>query len=389
MIYELREELAYPLVILFRSTMEQQKLPKEWKDANVTAIYKGKGPKDDPSNYRPVSLTCVICKIFEKIVRSHVTSHLCNTNFFTDAQFGFRSKRSCTLQLIDCIDKWLEAWDEGKQTDVAFLDFRKAFDKVPHRRLMHKLRLAGIQNPIAAWVESFLMFRRQKVVIGNIASSWVRVSSGVPQGSVLGPLLFLVYGNDLVEGLDSTVRLFADDTKIFRKICDTSDQEKLQEGLDKACRWCDKWQMVLNTDKCKVLPLGSRREEHQYELLIGNDRIQIEAVDKERDLGVVVDKELTFEDHILGQVKKARRVVHIIFRTFRYMSTENFVILFKTLVRPLLEYASPVWSPKPKKLIRLVEGVQRRATKRSTKPSLRRKTTHSRAANTSLQKKKM
>ena len=197
---------------------------------NVSAIYK-KGEKFKASNYRPVSLICISCKMFEHIIVSNIMRHLDTNNILTDCQHGFRPRRSCETQLITLVDELVKSLNKGKQHDLAILDFSKAFDRVPHERLLRKLDHHGIRGKTLDWIRAFLTDRTQKVAVEGVASEPIHVKSGVPQGSVLGPILFLVFINDLPASIRSSSRLFADDCVVYREIRSDNDCQILQDDL--------------------------------------------------------------------------------------------------------------------------------------------------------------
>ena len=230
--------MSIPLSIIFQTSIDTKTLPSEWKHANVSAIYK-KDNKTLPSNYRPVSLTSVVCKVLESIIRDNIVDHMKENELFSDQQFGFISKRSTVLQLIRVLDIWSEILDQGGSFDVIYMDFMKAFDKVPHRRLVYKVEKYGIKGNVLEWIKNFLADRTQCVVINNMTSKLGNVTSGIPQGSVLGPLLFVIYINDLPEVVDklTLVFLFADDTKLFRQIKSSADVLILQSDINKLSDW--------------------------------------------------------------------------------------------------------------------------------------------------------
>ena len=224
--------LAPILRVIFQRSINQGKLPNIWKDANVSPVLK-KGDKSEPSNYRPISLTCVLCKVLEHIVASSLFRHFTDLNILYELQHGFRERRSCETQLIVLVDELSKNMQMGKQTDLILLDFSKAFDKVAHEKLLQKLHFYGIRRDTLKWIKGFLNNRKQSAVINGINSDSIPVSSGVPQGSVLGPILFLAYINDLPEQVRSRVRFFADDTAMYLAISSLSDANILQDDLSK------------------------------------------------------------------------------------------------------------------------------------------------------------
>jgi hypothetical protein len=359
---ELRNTIVSPLYEIFVKSVKEGEVPAAWKKAHVTAIFK-KGKKSTPGNYRPVSLTSIVCKMLETIVRDQMCKHMKDNNLFSDLQYGFMEGKSCALQLLEVMQRWLEVLDSGEAIDIVYLDFRKAFDTVPHERLLKKLECYGFTGPLLAWVRSFLTDRSQRVIINGEKSEWSSVTSGIPQGSVLGPILFVLFINDLPDMLKCCVRLFADDTKVFKNIKDLSDTEALQEDLDKASDWSDAWLLRFNASKCKVMHIGRINPGVSYNMREGGKQIPVEKVTQEKDLGVIFDPELKFRHHINSVVNKANKISGLIKRTFDYLDQETIVRLYKTLVRPHLEYANAVWNPYHKKDIDKLEGVQRRTTK--------------------------
>ena len=232
----LHEELSPILQLIFQKSLDNGKLPDIWKEANVSPIFK-KGDKADPSNYRPISLTCVLCKVQEHIVASSLSKHFTELNILYELQHGFRERRSCETQLIMLIDKLSKTMQMGKQTDLNLLDFSKAFDKVAHEKLIQKLHHYGIRGDTLKWIKAFLDNRKQAEVINGVNSNCIPVSSGVPQGSVLSPILFLVYINDLPEQVKSRVRLFADDTAMYLALSSHIEGQVLQNDLPSLEKW--------------------------------------------------------------------------------------------------------------------------------------------------------
>ena len=219
------EVFAKSLTLIFQASIDSEKLSCVWKDACVTPLFK-KGSKNEPCNYRPVSLTSIVCKLLEKLIRKHMIDHLDNNSFISNYQYGFRSGRSCVLQLLDVMEDWSNYIDNGIPFDIVYLDFAKAFDTVPHQRLIKKLSSYGIGGNVLARITDFLSGRRQRVSIKGCLSEWNEVLSEVPQGSVMGPVLFVVYINDLPEVVKRILTMFADDTKVYGPVSCIGDREE-------------------------------------------------------------------------------------------------------------------------------------------------------------------
>ena len=212
---ELAVELGPVFAHLFQQSLDKDAIPKEWSLANICPLYK-KGDRASPSNYRPVSLTCVSCKILEDIVCTNIMAHLDEHKLLSDRQHAFRQNRSCETQLIIVINDWAKIFDAGGQVDTFILDFEKAFDSPTHELLKCKLHGYGISEITLVWFDAFLSNRQQRVVVNGAKLQWAPILSGVPQGTVLGPLLFSLYINDIMVGIESEIRLFADDRDCYR-----------------------------------------------------------------------------------------------------------------------------------------------------------------------------
>jgi hypothetical protein len=239
---EQAELLKEPLKIIFCKSLQEGRLPRDWKVGHISPIFK-KGNRHLASNYRPVCLTSVCCKIMETFVREELIKHMKENGLFSDEQHGFLGGRSCITQLLETLEEWTKILDEGGCLDAVYMDFMKAFDSVPHKRLLSKLGSYVIQGDIFNWIRAFLEDRSQRVVINGSKSPWSEVTSGIPQGSVLGPILFVIYINDLPETVSCGIKLFADDTKVYRPIKNTHDCEALQSDIDNLEQWSEKWQM--------------------------------------------------------------------------------------------------------------------------------------------------
>jgi hypothetical protein len=254
---ELREQIAHILTVIFQLSLQTGHVPKDWISANVAPLYK-KGDMSVAANYRPISLTCIVCKLLEHVVASNMARHLDSNKIMYDLQHGFRERRSCETQLTMLIEDLAKTCSHGKQTDLILIDFSKAFDKANHAKLLHKLDTYGVQGQTLQWIQALLSDRTQTVVLEGEASDTIPVTSGVPRGSVLGPILFfLVYINDLPENISSQVRLFADDTAIYLTIDDKrTDQNTLHNDLNTLHEWETAWDLEFNPSKCQVIQIS-------------------------------------------------------------------------------------------------------------------------------------
>jgi hypothetical protein len=355
--------LSKPLTYIFNKSLEISTLPTEWKNATVTAIFK-KGDRQDPGNYRPISLTSIPCKMLEQLIRKEIIEHMNRNRLFTDCQFGFRAKKSTTLQLLYAVEEWIETIDNGGTVDACYLDLQKAFDSVPHRRLIKKIHSYGISGKLLQWIQEFLTGRTQTIAVNGVTAPAEPVKSGVPQGSVLGPVLFILYINDMPLNTRSQMLLYADDAKLYNQISSEDDKKQLQEDINSLHHWSRKWLLNFHPQKCKVMRLGSRTTPtFCYTMPTYDATEDLQWTKCEKDLGVMIDDSLNFNQEIQTRAKKANTIVGIIRRSFLHLTEENFKILYKSLVRPHLEYAAPVWLPAKKKDIEEIENVQRRATK--------------------------
>jgi len=285
-----------------------------------------------------VSLTSQCSKLFEAIVRDSLTEYLESNCTITDSQHGFRTGRSCMSNLLSFLDRASEGVDAGK---VIYLDFAKAFDKVPHQRLLYKLEKYGVGGKLLQWIKMWLTGRSQRVCLEGMASEWVEVISGVPQGSVLGPLLFLIYINDLDEGIKSLILKFADDTKIFRKIVSDEDSRQLQNDLDLLLQWAEDWQMTFNIEKCKVMHIGNQNLSSVCYYMNG---CKLAECQEEKDLGVLVSNNLKVGPQCNQAFQKANRILGLLKRMIDNKTSHIMLSLYKSLVRPHVEYCVSAWS---------------------------------------------
>lgn len=356
-----RNVLAQQLTFIFNQSISTGTVPTEWKTANVVPIFK-KGDRSDVCNYRPVSLLSPVSKVMERCLFNHLYPFI--EPLLHDMQHGFMKHRSCTTQLLKCYHSIGQTLDEGGQVDVIYLDFSKAFDSVPHSFLILKLKMYfGVSGVLLSWFKSYLSERHQRVVVEGEESDWSNVTSGVPQGSILGPLLFLLFINDMPNVvLSSSIALFADDSKVFKSVNCIRDCELLQSDLCELLTWSKKWGMVFNPSKCKVLSFTRSRNPFYFNYHL--DGIILDRVGDFKDLGVVFNQNLSFSAHVESIVSKSNRVCGMIKRSIGYRAPQNVKLkLFKSLARPVLEYSSQVWSPVFKNDIHAIESVQRSMTK--------------------------
>ena len=251
---ECSSSLAKPMYWIFRQSLETSQIPSDWKQALVTNIFK-KGSKSKVGNYRPISLTSISCKFLEAIIRENIIEFLNKNSIINPNQYAFLEGKSCLTNLLATFEDWTATLDEGYGLDIIYYKktIRREFDTVPHCRLIKKLEAYGIQGKVARWVEAFLSARTQRVVLNGSKSEWALVLSGVRQGSVLGPLLFILYVNDIPDLVHCNIKMFADDIKLFTPVRSQEDQEHLQCDIATLENWTKDWLLEFNADKCKLM----------------------------------------------------------------------------------------------------------------------------------------
>ena len=367
-----RESIAYPLSYIFKISYNIGQIPSEWKLANVVPVHK-KGSKTSVENYRPISLTSLVMKVFEKIVRDDIMAkchHKLNHN-----QHGFLPRRSCTTQMVDYIDSLSVSINDNIRTDVIYFDFAKAFDSVNHDVILDKLKFEfGIDGTLLKFVMNYLKDRKQRVVIGGSQSDLKNVRSGVPQGSILGPLFFVLFINDMSKCVSegTHIALYADDTKIWRNIINWSDHEILQHDINALHSWAERNKMKFHPDKCKVLSISNKKTENRiwsiclpFQLFVYTlNGIDLDFVKSEKDLGVVVTTNLSWEENILALCTKARSRLGLMKRALRFVKdARQKRAFYLALVRSIFEHCSIVWRPTTAALNDKVESIQRKAVK--------------------------
>ena len=356
------DDVADIYTVLFQASLDQGIVPPDWKTANVVPFFK-KGDKSLPENYRPIFLTSLSCKLLEHVVHSNISTHFEEFDVLENAQHGFRKRRSCISQLINTLDDFANCLKNHQQIDAILLDFSKAFDKVDHEGLILKLEHLGIRGSLLDWTKSFLIDRTQRVVVEGKGSSPTRVQSGVPQGTVLGPLFFLVYINDITKGLSkgTILNLFADDSLLYRIIKSAKDAEILQKDLLTLQLWEKKWKMEFHPGKCQLLKITNKIKPINTVYKIHN--IPISETDSAKYLGVVIDSNLHWRYQYSNIIKKCNSTLAFLKRNLS--KSPNFVKdkCYKALVRPKIEYACAIWDPYHQNHIEDIEKVQKRAAR--------------------------
>ena len=369
-----KHAIAQPIHLLWSLSFEVGITPTYYKSSFICPLYK-KGSHAIASNYRPVSLTSHIVKIFERVLRKRLVDYLESNDLLCSQQHGFRSGHSCLTQLLHHFDDILENFLEGKDTDCIYLDYAKAFDKVDHALLLKKMTKYGIHPRMIKWVESFLKDRSQQVVVDGHLSLAAIIISGVPQGTVLGPILFLIFINDITLCVsESIARCFADDTRIMKAISGNRDMEILQNDLNAVTKWSTRNNMSLHEDKFEFISHAASRFGScpvLKDLPFANDILKyttskgiLTPVDQLRDLGVTVSADLSWTAQVKSMATKARQKAGWVLSVFHTRSPSVMLTLYKSMIRSLIEYCCPLWHSNRISHIQELESVQRSFTAR-------------------------
>ena len=350
--------LSQPLSQLFNLSLSQRKLPKIWKEAIVIPIFK-RGLHNNPNNFRPISLTSAVCRVMEKIIQEKITDHLMDNNLFHNSQNGFLPNRSTLSLHINLFDDLTNILDNKTQIDMLYLDFSKAFDRVSHKKILHMLTTYKIDPQIMNWLKDYLNFRRQRTVVENTFSSYCETTSGVPQGSVLGPMLFILYIQDLLHILEDKfpsikTYAFADDLKLLG-----TNPDKLQEALNLIQNWTQAWQLKIQPSKSECISFHLARTHqllrvHDYNI----DNNSFARCNVVKDLGLCITDNLKWSSYIQKVHYKSNYLSHTILKTFSSGQAELFIHLYKTYIRPLLEYNVSIWNPQSVHDKKLAENTQ-------------------------------
>ena len=358
-------EVARPLLLIFKKCLEVGSFPTSWKHANVQPVHK-KNCRQDKSNYRPISLLCICSKIYEKIVFDAMYKFLSENNLLSPNQSGFRPGDSTINQLLAITTEIYNSFEERKETRAAFLDISKAFDKVWHSGLIFKLKQNGIHGKLLNMLEHYLSNRKQRVILNGIESSWEPILSGVPQGSVLGPLLFLIYINDLTQNISANIKLFADDSSLFIKVDDALvAHQTLMNDLNTISAWARTWKMKFNPDiskqaievvfSCKY---GKTRGDHPP---LSFNEIPVARKTSTQHLGIILDEKLSFREHILEAIEKAKKGLSLMKFISKFVDRKTLVLTYTMHVRPHLEYGDIIYHDCAKYLMDMLESIQYQA----------------------------
>ena len=368
--------LCKPLKIFWEKSFLLGTVPKSYKLQQIIPLHK-KGPKSNSKNFRPISLTSHVVKIFERVLRKKLVTFLELNNIINKNQHGFRKNHSCLTQLVHHVDIILNHLINNSDVDSIYVDFAKAFDKVDHKILIEKLKLYKLTDPYINWISDFLIDRHQYVFLNNVRSYEAEVKSGVPQGSVLGPLFFILYINDLSQNIfNSHILTFADDTKLTHPINTINDTFSLQKDLDNVINWSKNNNMALNKDKFELICYKHKNKNNNLRVL---EELPFHSSFKHyetssntfiseslcvKDLGVFINSNLDWSDHILNLSKMGKRLSFWILNVFYNRSKEVMLTLFNSLVRSRLEYCCQIWNPFQIQHIDAIENVQRVFTRK-------------------------
>ena len=355
--------LSKPLAILFQISYNTGTIPRKWKQANVVPVHK-KGSKACVENYRPISLTSIIMKTYERVVREkllNICGHLIDSR-----QHGFMLNKSCCTQLVTFCDSLSLSLNKNIQTNVIYFDFQKAFDSVNHDIILKKLKYQyNIDGSLLRFFVNYLKGRNQHVVIGSEKSSNQIVTSGVPQGSIIGPTLFILFINDITSEISpgTNIALYADDTKIWREILTGDDHWILQNDINKLLNWAKLNKMIFHPDKSKVLAVSNAHDPEDLFIYTLNSKI-IEYTPCEKDLGIKIVPKLSWDEHVNFLHSKANQKLGMLKRNCNFVSNmRKRRTLYLSQVRSQFEHCPIIWRPSSKASVEKLESVQKRGFK--------------------------
>ena len=355
--------IAPSLTKLFNISISQGRFPECWKTSSVVPIPKSTN-RSEATDYRPISLLPVVSKMLEQHFHQYITKHLNEHHPLSNKQWGFQSGKSTVTALLSVTHDWFQILEAGQEVCSIFFDLRKAFDSVPHRPLVDKLANLGLDAHALSWITSYLTNRKQHVVVGGESSLDTPVLSGVPQGSVLGPLLFLVYIDDVLLSDGSTLNLYADDMLLYKPVKSIEDIHHLQMDIDCISEWVSCNKLTLNPTKCKTMVISRKRNSVQPDAQFVLNGRPLEQVETFKYLGILLSSDLSWSAHIESICTKARKLIGLLYRRFYgNIDDHSLLELYSVLVRPHLEYAAPVWDPHLTKDTNKLESVQKFALK--------------------------
>lgn len=348
--------LSPPLCMIYNKSLQMGEFPSIWKVAHIVPIHKA-GDSSDCANYRPISMLSCFSKVLESLIYEHLYHHV--KPLLHQEQHGFVAGKSTVSNLLEYTNYICKAFNDHGQVDSIYTDFQKAFDRVNHRVLLLKLKAVGIHGSLLRWLESYITNRSQLVALKGYLSKPASIVSGVPQGSHLGPLLFILFINDLIPKFQNTPLLYADDLKIFRRIESVRDCIQLQIDIDTLLDWCADNGMSLSIKKCSIISFTRKRNPIVFNYAM--DSVPLERKSVIRDLGVLFDDKLSFNCHFEMLSKKCNKLTGFICRASKeFKCPSSLLTLYKSLVLSQLEYASVIWAPQYNTYIDMLESTQRR-----------------------------
>ena len=350
--------IVFPSIhrLIFDLSLSRETFNTNWKQANVTPVFK-KGDSSLTNNYRPISLLSVVSKVMERCIFKYLHNHLVDNSIITPFQSGFTHGDSAVNQLIHLNDTFCKALDQGKEVRVVFFDISKAFDRVWHKGLLKKLEYIGITGELLLWFENYLSNREQRVIIRNGKSDFKAIGAGVPQGSILGPILFLIFINDIVENISSHIRLFADDTTLFLIVNNPNETAlTLNSDIDKIVDWSNKWFVTFNPIKTESLVI-SRKIRKPFHPCLYMDHTLITEVENHKHLGIIFSENGTWLEHINYIIQKANNRLNILRKLKFTIDRASLEKLYFSYIRPLLEYGDVIWCNIPNYLINQLENI--------------------------------
>ena len=352
--------ISKPLARLCNKSLSSGIFPDKWKEAHVSPVYK-KSDRQDKNNYRPISLLSNIAKILERLVFNVLYKYCMDNNILTWRNSGYKHLDSTVNQLVFLCHKIYEALAEGKDVCFVSLDASAAFDRVWHQGLLYKLKCYGISGTLLSWIESYLSDRRQRVVIDGCKSEWTYISAGVPQGSILGPLLFLIYVNDIISNIESDILLFADDTCIYEPLCDSGNSiAKINRDLERLSRWASQWLVNFNPSKTKYLIFSKKALRPEYDDLYLDGK-KLTKASTHCHLGLTLSENMCWDNHIREKCTKAMKRVTLLKRIALRAPRTTKRNIYMSFIRPLLEYGSVIYDNCTSGMAEMLENVQRQA----------------------------